>query len=146
MKPSSLTRWGEFLLYIRGLSGGLMLSAAIAQEVGVMPALVGCCGLLASVLLTPILRLLGWRRLAERVEDVRTAPCVGEVESGLRASIGEGLSLQEAVRFLHQNRGWDVMDLSPAVATVGDLSPKEAIRLVMSVTILSGSGSGSQAG
>jgi hypothetical protein len=53
------------------------------------------------------------------------------------------LPLPEAVRFLNLTRGWDVMLLYPAVATVANIPPKDAIRLVISATSATGTGVGS---
>ena len=149
MKASGLTTWGSFLIGLRGMCGGLLLSGALRSDTFSVPehwlTLGAAAVLLASGLITPILRALGWRRLAERVGDAETIPRSGEVECALRSALGDGFSLQEAVRFLHLNRGWDVMLLSPAVATVANLPTKDAIRLVMSAAIATDSGARSPA-
>jgi hypothetical protein len=145
MKARDLTRWGACLLYLRGMCAGLLLAFLLTSAAESVLLLTATGGLAVSVLLTPLLRALGWKRLAERAGDVGTAPLSGEVERALHTSLGDGCSLQEAVRLLHQTRGWDVMDLYPAVATVAKLSPKEAIRLVMSVTTLTDSKGETQA-
>lgn len=146
MRRSDLTKWGEFLLYVRGMCGGLVLAHVLSdfsgREADSKLLLIALAGLTASWLLTPLLRALGWRGLAENVGKV-TTPRPADVERALRTALRVGLSLQEAVRRLHHTRGWDVMELYPAVAKVAGLPPKEAIRLVMVETVLAGSETGS---
>ncbi|AWM37516.1 hypothetical protein GobsT_45070 [Gemmata obscuriglobus] len=85
-----------------------------------------------SGVVTPILRALGWRRLAERVQDVPTGPFRDEVEIALRTALSNGMDLQEAVKFLRGVKGWDVLQLYPVVAEVAGIPEKDAIRLVVS--------------
>ncbi|WP_227254494.1 hypothetical protein [Frigoriglobus tundricola] len=94
--------------------------------------------LVGSAFLTPLLRALGWRRLAERTGDINPnpPPRPHSVERALRTLLAESRSLRDAVRILHEKFGWDVMELSPAVAAVANLPQKEALRLVASLTIL----------
>jgi hypothetical protein len=139
MKASDLTRWGACLLHLRGVCAGLMLAYLLTSMAEPVLLFSATGGLVASGLITPILRALGFRRLAERAGDVGTKPRASDVERALRSSLDDGLSVQEAVRFHHQIRGWDVMDLYPAVAMVAKMPPKEAIRLVMAATTLTGS-------
>jgi hypothetical protein len=108
-----------------------MLSHVLAPDTGWLPLGVGACGFLASFLLTPILRAFGWGSLAERTGG---GPTPREVESGLRSWLDAGMSLPEAVRLLHQSRGWAMMDLCPAVEKVANLTQKEAIRFVFLAT------------
>jgi hypothetical protein len=143
MKQSDLTKWGEWLLYARGLCGGLWLAYAMAffthREADVNLLWIAVCGSIGSGLLVPLLRALGWRGLAERLGEAPTTPRPGEVERALRTALQVGLPLPDALRRLYETRGWDVMELYPAVAKVAALSPKEAIRLVMTETVLAGS-------
>ena len=145
MKASDLTNWGVFLISIRGMCWGVLLCVSLQSgALGSVPEHLLTIGavsvVVVSVVITPVLRWLGWRRLAERVGDPNAAPSSGEVESALRALLGDGWSLQEAVRLLHQTRGWDVFLLSPTVATVANLPQKDTIRLVMAATSVTGSG------
>jgi hypothetical protein len=142
MRQSDLTKWGEFLQYVRGLCGGLILAIVLSdpgREANLKLWLVALIGLTASFLLTPLLRSLGWRGLAESIGKVPATPRPADVERALHLALRRGLPLPEAIRILHQSRGWDVMELYPAVAKVADLPPKEAIRLVMTETVLAGS-------
>ena len=132
MNPSDLTSWGAKLLYVRGLCGGLLLSASIAPSPDGRLIVVVSLVLTASALITPILRAVGWRRLTERIQDAPTGPFPDEVERALRTALGSGMDVQEAVKFLRWSKGWDILHLYPAVATVVGIPEKEAIRLVVS--------------
>lgn len=132
MNPSDLTSWGAKLLYVRGLCGGLILSAVFFASSDVRLASAASLMLVFSALLTPILRALGWRQLTERVQDAPTGPFPGEVENALRTALANGMDVQEAVTFLRGYRGWDVLHLYPAVVAVAGIPEKEAIRLVVS--------------
>lgn len=139
MKASGLTAWGAFLIATRGVCAGFLLAVALrGSSLDSVPQhwlmLGAAAGILATGVITPALRALGWRRLAAHVGDAETAPRPGDVERALRSSLGDGLSLREAVRFLHLSQGWNVLHLYPAVATVANLPPKEAIRLVLDAT------------
>ncbi|MDY3551670.1 hypothetical protein R5W24_000749 [Gemmata sp. JC717] len=132
MNPSDLTRWGARLLYVRGLCGGVFLSAVVAPSPNPWLMLAALLVVGLSGVATPILRALGWRRLAERVQDVPTGPFRDEVKIALRTALGSGMDLQEAVKFLRGATGWDVLQLYPVVAEVAGIPEKEAIRLVVS--------------
>jgi hypothetical protein len=146
MKASGLTTWGVFLIATRGLCAGVWLGVALRGRFASVPEHWLTLGVatvfVASGAITPVLRALGWRGLEVRAGDAGTAPRPGDAERALRSSLGDGLSLREAVRFLHLSRGWDVLQLYPAVATVGNLPPKDAIRLVMETTGETDSGAG----
>ena len=138
MKATDRTRWGEFLLAFRFACAGIVLCPYLTHATIDDPAVMAALGgILASRYLTPLLRTLGWRRLTERTGDINPnpPPRPRAVERALRTSLAEGRSLQDAIRALHQTFGWDVMELSPAVVAVANLPQKEAIRLVMPLTL-----------
>ena len=139
MKATGLTNWGAFLIAVRGVCVGVLLCVVLWR--GVLASVpehwftIGAVAILfACSVITPVLRALGWRGLVVRVGDAGTAPRPKEVERALRSSLGDGMSLLEAVRYLHLTHGWDVLHLYPAVGTVANLPPKDAIRLVMDAT------------
>jgi hypothetical protein len=138
MKASDLTYWGVFLLHLRGMSAGVVLSYFLRRDTFAVPErslMICACGILVGTgLISPILRVLGWRGLEEHVGDAKTFARHRDVERELRSALDDGMSLQEAVRFLHLSRGWDVLLLSPAVAAVAGLPSKDAIRLVIAAT------------
>ncbi len=136
MRASNLTKWGEFLLWVRAYSTGFIAASSLAlADYGWWPMAYGVCVLLVSTCLTPLLRALGWRGLAGRTGDGRsTGPTPQEVERALRVGLDAGVSLPEAVRHLHQTRGWDLMVLYPAVEKVSGLTQNEAIRVAVLAT------------
>lgn len=136
MKRSGLTGWGAFLVGIRGMCAGVILCVTLrTHALASVPDYVFITGaiavLVASRVITPLLRALGWRRLGIYQGDAERAPGPIEVERTLRSCLGDGLSLQEAVRYLHLTQGWDVMLIYPAVVTIAEVPEKEAIRMVM---------------
>ncbi len=136
MNANGLTSWGTFLLVLRGVCVGVLLSDFLRKEVlfsapEIWITIVPAAVFAASLILTPVLRALGWRRLVTRADPARSIPRPGDVERALRATIHDGLSLREAVRFLHRSREWDVPNLYPGVEAVANLPPKAAIRLVL---------------
>lgn len=138
MKSKGLTKWGAFLVGIRGLCLGVWLgvalrgyTASVSDQVLVQIAL--AIWILSRVI-TPALRALGWRGLKAHFGDGAQSPGHREVERALRSLLSQGLSLPEAIRYLRLSHGWDVLLVYPAVASVAGMPVNEAIRMVMLAT------------
>ncbi len=130
MQANTLTHWGTYVLYIRGMCAGLLLSSILFPDSSSRGLYVGTGGFVACVLVTPLLRVLGWRVLIERTED---APVSEDVERKLRTLLDAGMTLPDAIHHHFQTQG-GMMDLCSAVASVSNQTPTEALRTVILAT------------
>jgi hypothetical protein len=71
MKASGLTTWGAVLIAIRGVCAGVLLCVALRRRAVPVPehwlTLGAAAVFVASGVITPVLRALGWRGLEARV-------------------------------------------------------------------------------
>ena len=133
MRTKLLTGFGGRMRFAQGVGFGLVLGAAYENKTVSMPMIAGAALLVVSIFLPLILRALGWRTLVETVSAAVDGqpPSQRQVEETFHLLLDGGLSREEAIRFVHLNRGWSLPDLWPAVASVCAVSREEAMRLVV---------------
>ena len=111
-------------------------AAPVPEKKGFPWGVVGLAAFFGGSALLWVFWMLGWHWYEARgtFQPGDYTPRQREVETALRDALGGGLSLDEAVRLLHETRGYELTFLWPAVVSVGQMPQSDAMRLVVRAT------------